>query len=332
MSGQPVADERRSRAALAPLVALGFFCGALVAVQSRINGQLGVDLGDGFIAAVISFGSGLLIVSLALVLSRAGRRGIRTVAAAVRTREIPWWHTAGGFGGGLFVLSQGLYAGGLGIALFTVAIVAGQTISGMVIDSRGIGKVGPRAITVTRVIGAVLALVAVVIAVLPQLNGHVHVAVTILPFAIGLLVGAQQALNGQIKSLAGSAVSATFFNFVGGTALLLVFAIVNVIVAGLPHGFPTNPLLYAGGLVGVLFIAGFAAITPIVGVLLQSLAAVSGQLIMALVVDYIAPTDDLGVGIATVIGTVLTLVAVIVAAIRSRPVRAHAPRSSWLDE
>lgn len=321
MSRQPVAGRTRTKAALIPLVALAFACGGLVAVQSRINGQLGVDTHDGFFAALISFGSGLVIISLVLVVSRAGRRGIRTVAGAVRARELPWWHTAGGIGGGLFVLSQGLYAGGLGIALFTVAVVAGQTISGLVIDSRGIGKVGPRAITGTRIVGAALALAAVVIAVLPQVSGHFQVLVTALPFLIGLLLGVQQALNAQVKTLAGSATTATFFNFLAGTALLAIFAAINLVVAGFPHGFPTNPVLYVGGLIGVLFIAGFAAVTPVIGVLLQSLAAVSGQLIMALLLDYVAPTDDLGVGVATVVGTMLTLVAVIIAGVRSRPLR-----------
>jgi bacterial/archaeal transporter family-2 protein len=307
-----------SRIRFALCIALATLCGGAVALQSRINGQLGSDLGDGFVAALISFGSGLIVIALVLVVSRPGRHGITTVVGAIRRHEVPWWHTAGGVAGGLFVLSQGLVVGLLGIALFTVAAVAGQTISGMVIDSRGIGTVAPKAITVTRIIGAALALVAVVIAVLPQIGGQANVWVIIFPFGVGLLLGWQQAVNGQIKSLAASATTATFFNFVGGTIVLAVFAAINLLLAGLPHVFPSNPLLYIGGLIGVLFIAGFAAVIPIIGVLLQSLAAVSGQLLMALLLDFVAPTGTAGVAIATVAGTVLTLVAVVVASVRSR--------------
>jgi transporter family-2 protein len=318
MSKQIESPTPPSKLRLALSVALATLCGALVALQSRINGQLGTDLGDGFVAALISFASGLIIIALVVVVSRPAQRGIRTVFTAVRQRQIPWWHTAGGVAGGFFVLSQGLVAGLLGIALFTVAAVAGQTISGLVIDARGIGTVAPKAVTVTRIVGAVLALIAVVIAVLPQVNGQAQIWVIVLPFAVGLLQGWQQAVNGQIKTLAGSATTATFFNFVYGTVVLAIFAAVNLLVAGLPHGFPTNPLLYLGGLAGVLFIAGFAAVIPIIGVLLQSLAAVSGQLLMALLLDYIVPTDDTGVAIATVVGTALTLVAVVIASLRSR--------------
>ncbi|MDQ1551292.1 MAG: bacterial/archaeal transporter family-2 protein [Actinomycetota bacterium] len=299
-------------------VALATLCGCAVALQSRINGQLGSDLGDGFVAALISFGSGLIVISLVLLVSRPGRRGVTTVIDAIRRREIPWWHTAGGVAGGLFVLSQGLVVGLLGIALFTVAAVAGQTISGMVIDSRGIGTVAPKAITVTRIVGGTLALISVVIAVLPQISDQANVWVIIFPFGVGLLLGWQQAVNGQIKSLAGSATTATFFNFVGGTIVLAVFAAINLLLAGLPHGFPSNPVLYLGGIIGVLFIAGFAAVIPIIGVLLQSLAAVSGQLLMALVLDFVAPTNTAGVAVLTIAGTVLTLIAVVIASIRSR--------------
>jgi transporter family-2 protein len=301
-------------------VALAVLCGTGVALQTRINGQLGSDLGDGFIAAFISFASGLIIISVVLLFSRAGRRGMRTVTAAIRAREIPWWHTAGGIGGGLFVLSQGLVVGLLGIALFTVATVAGQTISGLVIDARGIGRIGSKPITITRIVGAALALVAVLIAVLPQLSSQANLWTIVFPFAVGLFLGIQQALNGQIKTLAGSATTATFFNFVFGTAILAVFAAINLLVAGLPHGYPSNPVFYLGGLIGVLFIAGFALVIPVIGVLLQSLAAVSGQLLMALLLDYVAPTSVEPVAIATVVGTVLTLVAVLITSVRSRAV------------
>lgn len=309
-------------------ILLATLCGSAVALQSHINGQLGSDLGDGFIAALISFGSGLTIIALVLIVSRAGRRGILIVVAAIRAREIPWWHAAGGVAGGLFVLSQGLVVGLLGIALFTVATVAGQTISGLVIDSRGIGTIAPKSITITRIVGAALALASVAIAVLPQINSQAHTWVIILPFAVGLMLAGQQAVNGQIKTLARSATTATFFNFVTGTAVLTLFAAINLLVAGLPHGFPTNPLLYLGGLVGVLFIAGFAAVTPVIGVLLQSLAAVSGQLLMALLLDFVAPADTAGVAVATVVGTVLTLVAVVIASLRSPAAIRPRPREA----
>uniref|UniRef100_UPI000ABD62B5 DMT family transporter n=1 Tax=Nocardia acidivorans TaxID=404580 RepID=UPI000ABD62B5 len=42
---------------------LGGCIGAGVAVQARVNGALGERLGDGVAAAVVSFGTGLIVVA-----------------------------------------------------------------------------------------------------------------------------------------------------------------------------------------------------------------------------------------------------------------------------
>ena len=120
-------------------IVFALICGAGVAVQSRINGELGQQLGDGFVAATISFGSGLLILLVALAIAPSGRRGLGRVASALRARSLPWWYVLGGSAGAFLVLSQGLTAAVLGVALFTVAIVAGQTVSGLVLDRIGLG-------------------------------------------------------------------------------------------------------------------------------------------------------------------------------------------------
>jgi bacterial/archaeal transporter family-2 protein len=300
--------------------------GALVALQSRVNGQLGGELGDGFFAAFISFAVGLVIITVALLFSRKARQGVTKVRVAVRARELRWWFIFGGVAGGLFVLSQGLTVGIIGVALFTVAAVAGQTVSGLVIDARGIGTVAPKRVTAARIVGSLIALIAVGISVAPQITSSVPFWIALMPLVFGLFLGWQQAVNGQVKTLAGSAIAATFFNFLTGTALLLVLAIVNFAIAGWPHGFPTNPVLYLGGLVGVGFIAIFAIVTPIIGVLLQSLAAVSGQLLMSLLLSVIVPTSGQTLAWTTVFGTLLTLVGVAVATIRRRMVPATASK------
>jgi hypothetical protein len=53
-------------------------------------------------------------------------------------------------------------------------------------------------------------------------------------------------------------------------------------------------------------------------VLLQGLAAVGGQLVMSLILGLALPTGGAVVGWQTVLGTVLTLVGVVIAAIPSR--------------
>lgn len=291
-------------------------CGALVAVQSRINGELGSRLGDGFTAAAISFGSGLVILTVALLVAPAGRRGLAKVRGALREGRLRWWYVCGGAAGSFLVLSQGLAAAALGVALFTVAVVAGQTISGLVLDRVGIGPGGRRPLTPARLVGALLALVAVTWAVSAQFGGSAPVLLMILPLIAGLGTGWQQAVNGQVRVVAESALSATFLNFAVGTAVLVVLMLVRWLVAGLPHQLPTEPWLYVGGAIGCIFIGATALLVRMTGVLLLGLATVAGQLVAALLLDLLLPTSGHALAFSTIGGTLLAIVAVAVASVR----------------
>ena len=87
----------RSEPAHLPVgVALGgaVLVGVLTAIQARINGQLGLRLDDGFVAAAISFGSGLAVLGngkrLALLSELHQRLGgvIREVADGLDLRRV----------------------------------------------------------------------------------------------------------------------------------------------------------------------------------------------------------------------------------------------------
>lgn len=290
-------------------------CGALTALQSRINGQLAHALDDPFTAAAISFGSGLVILLVVLAAWRPGRAGIGRVVVALRERRIAWWMLFGGLAGAWFVTTQGLSVAVVGVALFTVAIVAGQTLGGIVFDLLGLGPGGRRPLTPTRVIGAVLALAAVGWAVSAQVGGNVPVLLMLLPFTAGLGAAWQQAVNGRVRSAAESALTATVGNFAVGTAALVVVMLVHAASVGWPESMPTEPWLYAGGAIGCVFIAGQAVLVRIVGVLVLALCGVAGQLAAALSLDLFAPTAGRPVDPATIGGTLLALVAVVIASV-----------------
>ncbi len=72
----------------------------LVAIQSRINGELGKRLGDGVPAALISFGSGLVILLvLALVIPRI-RASFGNVWRTIRTSTGEQGRSGGGSASG----------------------------------------------------------------------------------------------------------------------------------------------------------------------------------------------------------------------------------------
>lgn len=299
-----------------PLAVAGaFLCGVGLATQSRINGQLGAELQDGYLAALISFGTGLVILFIGMLLIKKGRDGVRRIRDAIASGQMPWWYTIGGAAGAFFVLSQGIASAPLGVALFSIGIVCGQTVSGVVIDRIGLGTHEPRPVSAQRILGAVLALVAVGIAASSQFGSGSASFLFIMPFVAGLLTAWQQATNGQVRNAAGSVLTATFGNFLVGTIVLLVATIVHSLIVGsLPEVFPGNPVLYLGGAIGIVFIALGSVVVGITGVLLLTLGTISGQLLGSLVLDVVVPVAGHGIQWTTLVGVAIALVAVVIVA------------------
>lgn len=313
MSSPIPSETTPARLAVALVAAFG--TGVLVALQTRINGELGQRLGDGFLAAVVSFGSGLLLLTVVVLVFRPARRGVGRVVTALRTRDIPWWLVTGGVGGAVFVLGQGLTVGLLGVAMYTIAVVCGQTVSSLLLDHRGLARMPATRATPQRIVGAALAVVAVGIAVSDRLRPDIPAWALVIPLVAGLLVGWQQAVNGQVRQVAQSAVAATFGNFLVGTAVLVVALGIHLLVAPTTPTFPGEWWLYLGGLNGCIFIAAQTVIVRTTGVLLMGLSVLAGQLVASVAFDVLVPVTGDALHVVTVVGTGLVLVAVLIAAI-----------------
>ncbi|MET4157419.1 DMT family transporter [Agromyces sp. PvR057] len=297
-------------------IALAAIGGALTAVQSRVNGQLSASIGDPYTAAAISFGSGFAILLVALALWKPGRAGVVGIVSEVRAGRLSWWMLLGGVAGAWFVATQGLSAGVIGVALFTVSIVAGQTVGGVVFDLVGLGPAGRRPLTATRAIGAVLALEAVTWTLSSELGGAAPVLLVLLPLTAGFGSAWQQAVNGRVRVAASSALTSTLVNFAVGTTVLVIVMVVHSSIVGWPTELPAEAWLYTGGMIGCVFIAVQAVVVRIIGVLVLALAGVAGQLTAALALDLLVPVGDQAVDVATIGGAALALIAVVIASTR----------------
>jgi bacterial/archaeal transporter family-2 protein len=306
----------RLRAAGAALAAVG---GMALAVQGRINGQLGHELHDGLFAALISFSVGSVLLLCALPILPAARAGVGTLRKALRDQRIRPWQLLGGSCGAFVVTAQGVTVAYLGVAVFTVAVVAGQILSSLPVDRAGLGPGGPQPITLPRAAGALLAVIAVIISVLD------HEAITasgglwwaVLPAVAGCGLAWQTAVNGQVRQAAANVVVPTVVNFLVGTCALVIAALVDLIVKGLPAGLPDQWWLYTGGTLGIVAIMTAVTAVRVTGVLLLGMASVAGQLIGAVLLDIFVPTTG-GLSATTLVGIGLTMVAVGIAAIRVR--------------
>ncbi|GAA5203100.1 DMT family transporter [Microbacterium jejuense] len=294
--------------------------GILTAIQARINGQLGARLGDGFTAAVISFGSGLVVLVVLSLLIPQGRRGFAALVAGVRRRDedgrrgIPMWMLCGGVAGALSVATQSLAVGIIGVALFTVGVVAGQTVSGLLLDRSGIGPAGIVAVTPARLAGGALAMLAAAV----SLAGGVHAppVLIVLPFLVGAGIAWQSAVNGRLRQRVGTPLTATLVNFIGGTLVLGVAELAHSVVVGPPPTvYPTEPWLYFGGIIGVAYIFLAAALVPYTGVLLLGLGTVVGQVITSVIIDALWPTAAAPSLWQSLLMSSLAILSVVVAAV-----------------
>jgi transporter family-2 protein len=304
--------------------------GLAIPVQGRINGALGARLGDGVAAAVVSFSTGLIVMVIVSLVAPRGRAGLARILPALRERRFPPYYALAGGIGAFFVFAQSFTVGLLGIALFTVATVTGQTLSGLLVDRLGIGPAGKKSVTGIRVIGCILTIAAVSWAVSPRFasagaaaSGSAAAAgpadpaalllPVILPVLAGFLMSFQQAMNGTATMHYGTPIAATLVNFIAGTCVLWIAWSIKVSVAGPANPLPAEWWYYLGGPMGCVFIGLGALLVRSLGVLVTGLGMIAGQLLGSLGLDLLVPTPGTVVEAATVLGTLLTLASIVVA-------------------
>ena len=319
------------RLPLAAGLPMAVAAGLAIPLQGRINGALGARLGDGIAAAVVSFSTGLVLMILVSLVLPRGRAGLASIAPAVRERKFPPYYVLAGGIGALFVFAQSFTVGLLGVALFTVSTVTGQTVSGLLVDRLGLGPGGKKAVTGIRIIGCVLTIAAVAWAVSPRFGGAPGTAAPgtggpagggdpaqlilplLLPVLAGFLMSFQQAMNGTATMHYGTPIAATLVNFVAGTCVLWVAWLIKVALAGTGNPLPGEWWYYLGGPMGCVFIGLGALLVRSLGVLVTGLGMIAGQLLGSLGLDLLVPAPGSIVAVPTVLGTLLTLVAIVIA-------------------
>ena len=287
---------------------LAIFVGALTAVQSRLNGQLSKDIHNGIAAAIISFGTGWIVLFILCFGLKEERTGLANIWKGVKSGRLARWEIVGGMGGGFFVATQSITVPKLGVAIFTIATVGGQTVASLLVDKIGLSPAGKKQITIPRVFAAIMVLFAVTVAVYPDLSHSTFsfVAVGITLF-VGVVISFQQALNGRVNVVATRPLATAFLNFVMGTIVLSVALAINLGNGGTIGHLPTNPWIYLGGPIGVIFISVSAFAVKRMGILNFVLSSVTGQLIGALALDWLAPAAHTSVNSFLITGVLMTL-------------------------
>ena len=159
-------------------------------------------MGDSLEAAIVSFSTGLLFVTLIAVFRKDVRAGFRQIFKATKAGKMPPWTLAAGLLGASFVAMQTHVVPIAGVALFTVASLAGQTAISLWVDKLGLSGGAKSLITKRRVIAAIITVIAVAGSAWDRfaMSDFSILALCLALFA-GTWVGVQRALNGRINSL-----------------------------------------------------------------------------------------------------------------------------------
>ena len=303
---------------------LAALSGAMIALQARANGELSHRLNNGLQAALVSFGSGLLIIFVITLFNSTIKEGIKNLRTAVANKEIARWKLFAGALGGSFVAIQTQIVPLIGVAIYSVASIAGQTAMSLVVDRIGLTGGGKKLISPRRVLAAVLTVLAVLVSVWDRIdaNNLSMYAVTAGGIA-GAIVGIQRALNGQINEYSHQSFTTSLLNFITGTSFLLILIVAGIILGRNELSpLPSGPWwIYTGGVIGVIYIAFTSTIVQHLGVLTFTLFSVGGQLVGSLIIDLVSPTDGVSVSAYLVTGIVMTYAGVIAGGVGSSRVK-----------
>jgi transporter family-2 protein len=219
----------------------------------------------------------------------------------------------GGVLGGFFVAAQSIVVPQIGVALFTISVVAGQTISSLLVDKAGLTPSGKERITKPRILGAIATLIAVAIAVFPDLTNSEF---RFLPLTFALIVGVfasfQQGMNGRMNVVGKRPLATAWLNFASGTVVVVIALSVDLALGATIKPLPSNFWVYTGGAAGLIFVAVSAYIIKHLGVLNFSILSIAGQLVGAILIDWLAPTKAGSLNGYLIFGTIMTIISIAV--------------------
>lgn len=297
----------------------GISAGLVLPVQTTINTRLGRRAGSVFVASLISFSVGTLVLLAALGVARPG------ISWDVLPGQ-PWWIWVGGLCGVAFLTFNIVLMRALGASSAVVLPIVGQVIGGVLIDATGAFGATQVPLGPARSAGALLVVLGAALANMRPRRGRPQdidegapgalrvVALGGAAVLTGTLSAIQATVNGRLGVVAGSPLFAATVSFVVGT-LALVFIVASLRVRPDLRGVAAAEpwWIWSGGALGAGFVLANSAIAPVLGTGLTVSVVLLGQIVSGLLVDQVgllgAPRRP--VGALRVLGALTVLAGVV---------------------
>ncbi|MCW5950678.1 MAG: DMT family transporter [Propionibacteriaceae bacterium] len=311
-AAHPVPRRRLASGSVAVVGALAV--GLAVSLQSRFNGDLAAAGAGVFLASwLCQLG---ILASLLLVLGGSRRWG--SAWHTIRHAGRWWWYAIG-----LFGITTGLAVTFsvpiIGVSMTSVSLVAGQMLSGLILDARGVAVDTPLRLSPRRASAGAAALAGLFTALLFDASESpdewlLSIACGGLVFIGGSSLSGQQAGTGAVARTSGDPVVAALPAMIGGAMGLSLVIALAAVAGGLSQatlpGLADHWYLYLGGPLGAFLTVTTAWAVGGLGTFALNVLATMGQLLTAVLLDL---TFNVPVGAGTYLAVMFVTVAALLA-------------------
>jgi len=132
----------------------------------------------------------------------------------------------------------------------------------------------------------------------------------------------QAGANGRLRAATESTAVTTFMSFLAGFVFLIPILVASIALSGFPQEWPRQPVLYIGGMFGLVYVGLNALFVRHIGILMLGMATVAGQLVASILLEYAWPLT-VGVTLPMMIGAVVGLCALAVSIVPARGRRVY---------
>jgi transporter family-2 protein len=140
-------------------ILFAFLVGLAITVQAGVNANLRQAMANPILAAVISFGSGFIVLVLLLLASGGSVPPLDTV------KQVSWWKWMGGAMGAVYMITVIVSVPKIGTANLVSLSVAGQLLAAVILDHYGFMGFALHPANGWRLLGLVLIMAGVLLVV-----------------------------------------------------------------------------------------------------------------------------------------------------------------------
>jgi transporter family-2 protein len=117
-------------------------------------------------------------------------------------------------------------------------------------------------------------------------------------------------MNGRVNVIAQRPLATAWLNFASGAVVVLIALSINLAFGATVNSLPKNLWVYTGGSAGLIFVAVSAYIVKHLGVLNFVILNIAGQLVGAVIIDWVAPAKAGSLNGYLIFGTAMTILSI----------------------